>query len=98
MPRIATIVLLFLTTAAAAEPMRGDGPGCTDQALGAKLAALSDTDPEYISIWASGMQDQSCRGYSAGAEVTVEARAEGLACVRAADDAACFWVREDIAP
>lgn len=84
---------LALVSPAAADQLTGDGPGCTDKALGARLAELTDTDPEYITIWAAGMQDQSCRGYSAGQEVTVEAREDGLACVKTAEDAKCFWVK-----
>lgn len=78
--------------------MAGSGPGCKDKAIAAKLRGLQNTDPAYIEIWAKGMQDQSCRGYGAGREVTVEDRAEGMACVRADDDEACFWVRESMAP
>ena len=87
-----------LVGSAAAEPLKGDGPGCKDKALGIELASLKDTDTHYISIWAQGMQDQSCRGFSAGLEVTVEERDETVACVRSAEDDACFWVRADMAP
>jgi hypothetical protein len=83
---------------AAAEPMAGDGPGCKDKAIAAKLLLLQDSDPAYIEIWATGMVDGSCRGYSAGVEVTVEDRGAGMACVKATDDDACFWVRESMAP
>ena len=89
---------LALTGAASADQLEGDGPGCKDKAIAAKLITLEDFDPAYIEIWAKGMQDQSCRGYSAGQEVTVDERADGMACVRAADDEACFWVRENMAP
>jgi len=95
---IATAVLcLALVSHAAADQLTGDGPGCIDKARGARLAELTDTNAEYISIWATGMQDQSCRGYSAGQEVTVEARDDGLACVKAAEDAKCFWVKGSMA-
>lgn len=95
-----TAVALWLAflSPAAAEVLIGDGPGCTDKALGARLAELTDTDPEYISIWATGMQDQSCRGFGVGNEVTVDERADGLACIRTAEDDTCFWVRADMVP
>ena len=83
---------------AAAAPMAGDGPGCKDKATAAKLLPLQDYDPAYIDIWAKGMADGSCRGYSAGVEVTVEDRGDGVACVKATDDDACFWVRDSLAP
>ena len=89
---------LALTAAARADQLAEDGAGCKDKAIAAKLAALEDVDPAYIEIWAKGMQDQSCRGYSVGQQVTVEDRADGMACIRAADDEACFWVRESMAP
>ena len=93
------LAALILAGPAAAEPLAGDGPGCKDKALGARLATLTEADPEYISIWAAGMQDLSCRGFSAGTEVTVDERADGIACVRTAEDTdGCFWVRESMAP
>ncbi|MGE0502725.1 MAG: hypothetical protein AB7I79_18535 [Rhizobiaceae bacterium] len=91
----------FISAAASiawSAPMAGDGPACTEKAKAAKLATLTDLDPEYITIWATGMQDGSCRGYSAGQEVTVEKREDGLACVRAEDDQTCFWITETKAP
>jgi len=100
-PFLALTTMLALagcSSAASSAPMAGDGPGCTDKAVAAKLAATAETDPAYIEIWAKGMQDGSCRGFSAGLDVTVEERADGLACVKAADDKACFWVRESMAP
>jgi hypothetical protein len=93
-----TALSLGLGGAASAAPMAGDGPGCKDKAIAAKLIGLTDVDPAYIEIWAAGMQDGSCRGYPIGQEVTVEDRADGMACVKAADDDACFWVRESMAP
>ena len=87
--------------AASAAPMAGDGPGCKDKAIAAKLIGLTDRrSPAYIEILGDGdrEQDGSCRGYPIGQEVTVEDRADGMACVKAADDDACFWVREDMAP
>ena len=78
--------------------MRGDGAGCTDKAIAAELVALDDTNPRYVEIWAKGMQDQSCRGFSAGLTVTVADRADGMACVKSAGDATCFWVKESAAP
>lgn len=89
---------LVLAGTAAAEPMRGDGAGCRDKAVAAELLSLEDFDPAYIAIWANGMRNQSCRGYGAGQDVTVDARADGMACVRAADDEECFWVAESVAP
>ncbi len=96
----AMIVLLPLLSAcsAIAAPMAGDGPGCKDKKVAATLIPLKDTDPAYIEVWAKGMVDRSCRGYPIGEEVTVEDRADDMACVRAKDDAVCFWVREGLAP
>jgi hypothetical protein len=94
----AAIVALLSACSASAAPMAGDGPGCKDKAIAATLIPLKDTDPAYIEIWAKGMVDRSCRGYPIGEEVTVEDRADGMACVRAKDDAVCFWVREGLAP
>ena len=85
--------------AAHAEKMTGDGFGCKDKEIAARLIGMSDLDPAYLEIWFTGMKDQSCRGSSIGQEVTVEARGDGLACVRAEDDKeACFWVPEAMAP
>ena len=84
--------------AVAGELLAGNGPGCVDKSAAAKFAALSDTDPAYIGIWADGMKDGTCRGYSEGQAVIVEDRAPALACVRAPEDSRCFWVREDMAP
>lgn len=97
-PVTAAVLWLMLGLPALADTLAEDGPGCKDKAIAAKFLTLTDTDPEYITIWAQGMQDQSCRGYSAGLEVTVEERGDGMACVKAADDAVCFWVRESMAP
>lgn len=88
------VVLTFLCGAACAEPLAGDVVGCTDKAAATRLLALEDTDAAFVGIWAKGMQDGSCRGYSAGQEVTVDERGDGMACVRAADDKACFWVED----
>jgi hypothetical protein len=60
------LVSLALTGVARGDPLAGDGPGCKDKTIAAKLLPLEDYDPAYIEIWAKGMQDQSCRGYSAG--------------------------------
>ncbi|MGE0846256.1 MAG: hypothetical protein AB7L41_08295 [Flavobacteriaceae bacterium] len=95
---LAALFLVAACSAGAADPMTGDGPGCTDKARAAELAGLDDFDPGFIAIWAEGMQDASCRGYSAGQQVTVDERDEGLACVRAEDDEACFWVSGKLAP
>ena len=95
---LVTLAASAIAGVAAAAPMAGDGPGCKDKATAAKLLPLQDYDPAYIDIWAKGMADGSCRGYSAGVEVTVEDRGDGMACVKAADDDACFWVRESMAP
>jgi hypothetical protein len=92
------VLSLALTGAARGDQLAGDGAGCKDKTIAAKLAALDEFDPAYIEIWAKGMQDQSCRGYSAGQEVTVDERGDDMACVRAADDEACFWVAESMAP
>lgn len=92
------VTTLVLAGTATGEPLKGDGPGCKDRALGAELASIQETDPRYIEIWATGMQDQSCRGFSAGQDVTEDERAEGIACIRTAEDDACFWVRADMAP
>lgn len=96
--RVIALTALASLGAAAAAPMAGDGAGCRDKAVAAKLIPLEDTNPAYIEIWAKGMRDGSCRGYSAGQEVAVVERADGMACVRAADDDVCFWVRESMAP
>ena len=95
---LAGLLLLTAWTVDAAGPMSGDGPGCNDKARASELAGLEDFDPRFISIWAEGMQDGSCRGYSVGQEVTVDDRADGLACIRAEVDETCFWIREDLAP
>lgn len=84
--------------AAADNAMTGDGAGCTDRAKAAELATLEDTDPRYIAIWAEGMKDSSCRGFSTGQQVRVVERDGGLACVLAADDVSCHWIGDDIAP
>lgn len=89
-------LLLALAHPVAAETIVGGGPGCKDKAVGEVLAALTDTDPKYIDTWAKGMQDQSCRGFAAGLTVTVDQRADGLACVRTDEDTECFWVRENM--
>ena len=78
--------------------MRGDGAGCKNKAIAAELVALDDTNPRYIEIWAKGMQDKSCRGFSVGLTVSVDGRTDGMACVKSAEDAACFWVKESVAP
>ena len=95
---LAGVLLLAAWHPDAARPMTGDGPGCTDKMRASELAGLEDFDPRFISIWADGMQDGSCRGYSAGQAVMVDARTDGLACVRAMDDEVCFWIRDDLAP
>ena len=92
------LALAGCSSAAASGKMAGDGAGCTDKAIAMKLAALEEIDPAYITIWAKGMQDDSCRGFSAGLEVTVEGRSDGLACVKSAEDKTCFWVKESMAP
>jgi hypothetical protein len=98
--QLISICALVLVSAgmAAAEPLKGDGPGCKDKALGIELASLQETHARYISIWAQGIQDLSCRGFSGGLEVTVEARDGTVACVRTAEDDVCYWVRADMAP
>lgn len=53
---------------------------------------------ESVDIWTQGLQDQSCRGFGPANEVTVEQRADGLACVRTSEDKLCFWVSEKMAP
>jgi hypothetical protein len=83
---------------AVAEPMRADGPGCTDRAITARLTALRGADPAYFIVWAEGVQDGLCRGYSSGLDVTVDERSEGLACVRAPEDKSCHWVADAMAP
>ena len=102
--RAALFWLIAAATIAAAWPaaadgaMTGDGAGCTDRAKAAELATLEDTDPRYIAIWAEGMKDSSCRGFSTGQQVRVVERDGGLACVLAADDVSCHWIGDDIAP
>jgi hypothetical protein len=95
---LAAALWIVLALPAAAVELQGDGAGCTDKALGTKLAGLTDMDPEYIAIWAKGMQDQSCRGFGVGNDVTVDERDGDIACVRTAEDATCFWVRADMVP
>lgn len=79
-------------------PLKGDGPGCKDRAEAGKLVAASKGDDQsaYIKMWADGMQDQRCRGFSTGLGVTVkEKAADGWACILPADDPAnttCFWI------
>ena len=79
-------------------PLKGDGSGCKDRAEAAKLVTASkgDDQSEYIKLWADGMQDQRCRGFSEGLGVTVkEKAADGWACIVPADDPqnpCCFWV------
>lgn len=99
-PSFFVFVSLAMGVPAQAEPLLGDGPGCTDKVAATRLAELQgkDFDPEYIEIWAKGMQDGSCRGYSAGQDVSVEERSDGLACVKAADDTQCFWMPDAKAP
>jgi hypothetical protein len=79
-------------------PLKGDGPGCKDRAEAAKLVTASKgaDQSEYIRLWADGMQDQRCRGFSMGLGVTVkEKAADGWACILPADDPqnpTCFWI------
>jgi hypothetical protein len=78
--------------------LKGDGTGCKDKAEAVKLVDASNKEDqsEYINLWASGMQDQRCRGFSEGLGATVEkSDSDGWACIKPADDPqvdACFWI------
>ena len=100
---IAVLSLATACSADAADKMAGDGLGCKDRTIAGRLIDMPDTDPAYIEIWATGMQDLSCRGLGAGNEVEVKDRDEDMTCVlpledQALDDGACFWVVNSIAP
>ena len=95
---ILLVSMLAGPAVAAAEPMAADGAGCSDRAVAAALVAAPFEGPEYIRIWAKGMQDGSCRGYARGEDVAVDEVADDMSCVRASDDAVCFWVSKDMAP
>ena len=100
---IAMVSLATACSAAAADKMAGDGLGCKDRTIAGRLIDMPDTDPAYIEIWATGMQDLSCRGLGAGNEVEVKDRDEDMTCVlplvgSTVDDGKCLWVVNAIAP
>jgi len=71
--------------------------GCKDKAKAMALveAGKKDDPTEMIDLWAAGMQDQSCRGYTAGLGVSVEKTEDGWSCILAIDDPdnkTCLWV------
>jgi len=78
--------------------LKGDGSGCKDKVEAIKLveASKKEDQSEYITLWADGMQDQRCRGFSEGLGATVEKTdSDGWACIKPADDPevdACFWI------
>ena len=74
------------------------GAGCKDKAEAIKLVAASKNEDqsEYINLWATGLQEQRCRGFAEGLGATVSTKdADGWSCIKPADDPdvdACYWV------
>lgn len=85
-------------TAGAKTAIKADVQGCKDRAKADALHAASKNEgsPEHLQLWAEGMQDQSCRGFITGLEVTVEkVEADGWACILpsdAPDNKECIWI------
>ena len=72
--------------------------GCKDKTKAMALveAGKKEDQAEFIKLWADGMQDYSCRGFTTGLGVAVEKTNEdGWDCILPIDDPdnkACFWI------
>jgi hypothetical protein len=77
--------------------IKADAQGCKDKAKATELIAASksgDTS-KFITLWADGMKDQTCRGFSPGLPVKLDHQEGDLTCILPGDDPAnkqCFWI------
>lgn len=77
--------------------LKAETKGCKDRAKAEELVAASKLDDpsKMIKIWAEGMQDRTCRGFTGGLAVSVEKVDGRWACILPGDEPEnkqCFWV------